>query len=304
VADVPMKGAGVGAAAALGAAAFWALTNLILREQIGKVGGATAQTWRTAVSTVVSIPIFLALRDPRDLATLPARSVAILLASVLLSMVIGDILQFTAVRRLGVALAMPISSCYPLFTLVIAAAFLGESFTQRALGGALLVVVGVVLVALPRRPLADERAAGLAAADRGHWVGVACAFAAAICVAGATTLTRVALEGIDILAANLLRLPFSAALCGLISTVERRQPPWRVERRGIVPLCLAGLTGLGSGLCYLFAIQEVGASTTATLNAAGPIFGLFGAVVFLRERPTRRSVIGMLIAFAGIVLVV
>jgi hypothetical protein len=34
----------VGAAAAIGAAVFWASTNLILREQIIKIGGATAQT--------------------------------------------------------------------------------------------------------------------------------------------------------------------------------------------------------------------------------------------------------------------
>jgi drug/metabolite transporter (DMT)-like permease len=297
----------VGAAAALGAAAFWALTNLILREPIGKVGGATAQTWRTVVSTLVFIPILHALRDVGDLLTIPARPLAILLVSVLLSMVIGDILQFTAISRLGIALAMPISSCYPLFTLIIAAAYLGERFTPRAVGGALLVIVGVILVALPRRALAEDGAAGApgpATPTGGHWVGVACALAAAVCVAGATTLTRVAIEEIDILAANMLRLPFSAALCALISTAERRQPPWRVERRSIVPLCLAGLTGLGSGLCYLVAIKLVGASTTATLNAAGPIFGLLGAVLFLRERPTRRSVVGTLVAFAGIVLVV
>jgi len=48
----------------------------------------------------------------------------------------------------------------------------------------------------------------------------------------------------------------------------------------------------------------VGASTTATLNAAGPIFGLLGAIVFLNERPTRRSIVGTLVAFLGVVLVV
>jgi len=123
-------------------------------------------------------------------------------------------------------------------------------------------------------------------------------------VAGATALTRVAIQDIDILAANMLRLPFSATLCAVISTVERRQPPWRVEQRSIPALCAAGVTGLASGLCYLSAIKLVGASTTATLNAAGPIFGLLGAIVFLSERPTRRSIVGTLVAFLGVVLVV
>ena len=294
----------MGALAALGAAAFWAMTNLILRGQIVKVGGATAQTWRTVVSTLVFGGAFLLLRRPADLLAIPGRTVAVLLLSVLLSMVIGDILQFTAVRHLGVALTLPISSCYPLFTLVIAAATIGEVPTPRAVVGAMLVIAGVGLVALPRPALVEEGAARPAAPATGHWFGVALAFASALCVAAATTLTRVAIQDLDILAANMLRLPFSATLCAAISTIERRQPPWRVERRGILPLCLSGFTGLASGLCYLYAIKAVGASTTATLNAAGPIFGLLGAVLFLRERPTRRSIIGTLIAFLGVVLVV
>ena len=294
----------MGAAAALGAAVFWAATNLILRQQVGKLGGATAQAWRTVVSTLVFGLIFLAFRSPRDLLTIPARTLAILLLAVLLSMVIGDILQFTAVRRLGIALALPIASCYPLFTLLIAAATLGEAPTLRAASGALLVVAGVILVALPRRALLEDGTALQATPDTGHWVGVAFALGSAVCVAAATILTRAAIRDLDILTANMFRLPFSAALCTLISTVERRQPPWRVERQSILPLCLAGLTGLGSGLCYLSAIKLVGASTTATLNAAGPIFGLLGAVTFLRERPTQRNIVGTLIAFLGVALVV
>jgi drug/metabolite transporter (DMT)-like permease len=293
----------MGAAAALGAALFWAATNLVLREQLNKIGGATAQTWRTVVSTLIFGVIFLALRSPSDLLAIPARTVGILLLSVLMSMVIGDILQFTAVRRIGIALAMPIASCYPLFTLVIAAVALSEAPTARAIIGALLVVAGVVLVALPRRALVTEGEPGIAVSSV-HWSGVACALASAVCVAGATALTRVAIQDIDILAANMLRLPFSASLCAVISTVERRQPPWRVERRSIPALCAAGVTGLASGLCYLSAIKLVGASTTATLNAAGPIFGLLGAIVFLGERPTRRSIVGTVIAFLGVVLVV
>jgi drug/metabolite transporter (DMT)-like permease len=294
----------MGAAAALGAALFWAATNLVLREQLNKIGAATAQTWRTVVSTLIFGVVFLALRSPSDLLAIPGRTVGVLLLSVLMSMVIGDILQFTAVRRIGIALAMPIASCYPLFTLAIAAVALSEVLTARAIIGALLVVAGVVLVALPRRALVVEGAPHEAKISSVHWSGVACALASAVCVAGATALTRVAIQDIDILAANMLRLPFSATLCAVISTVERRQPPWRVERRSIPALCAAGVTGLASGLCYLSAIKLVGASTTATLNAAGPIFGLLGAIIFLSERPTRRSIVGTLIAFLGVVLVV
>jgi DME family drug/metabolite transporter len=294
----------VGALAGLGAAVLWAITNLILRDQVHKLGGATTQAWRTAVSTLIFIPIFLLARHPRDLLGIPADIIGLLLLSVLMSMVIGDILQFTAIRRIGLSLAMPIASSSPLLTLLVAAATLGEPITPQAVGGSALVIVGVIMVALPRRALDEAERAQRRALTANHWLGVSLALAAAICSAAANTLTRAAIVDIDILSANLLRLPFSAILCAAIGTAQRRELPWRVERGSLIPLCLAGLTGLGSGLCYLNAIKLVGASTTATLNASAPIFGLFGAVFFLGERPTTRNVVGTLIAFAGVALVV
>jgi drug/metabolite transporter (DMT)-like permease len=294
----------VGVAAAVGTAIFSAGTALLLRGPVLKIGSATAQTWRAIVSALIFAVVFLVLRRPGDLFALPGRAVAVLLASVLLNMVLGDIFQFSAMRRLGVALAMPIASSYPLVTVLIAVPILGEPFTLRAVAGAVLVVGGVVLVVLPRRALDATGTPHHVAPVTGYWVGVALALAASVCLAVANILTRVALRDLDVVTANMLRLPFGAVLCALIGTVQRRQPPWRVERRSILPLCLAGLTGLGSSICFLVAIVRVGASTTATLNAAAPIFGLFGAVLFLRERPTRRSVVGTLVAFVGVTLVV
>ena len=101
----------------------------------------------------------------------------------------------------------------------------------------------------------------------------------------------------------MFRLPFSAALCALISTAERREPPWRVERRLVWPLCLAAAIGLCSEILYLTAIKLAGAGRTATLGASTPIFGLIGAVLFLHERPSRRNVAGALVAFLGVALV-
>lgn len=293
----------MGAAAGLGTAFFAAGTNLLLRRQVAQLGGATAQTWRAVVGTLLFLIIFLAFRDPRVLLALPPGAVAVLLTSVLLNMVIGDLLQYAAINRLGIALAMPLTSSYPLVTLLIASVTLGEIPTPLAAVGTVLVVAGVILVALPRRAITttgDTRHL----APAGHWVGVALALAAAACMAVATILTRVALAEIDILAANMLRLPFGALLCAIISILQRRQPPWQVSQHNLLPLCLAGITGLGSSMSFLIAIQLVGASTTATLNAAAPIFGLLGAVLFLGERPTRRNVAGTLIAFVGITLVV
>ena len=294
----------MGAAAALGSAALWAITNLILRGQVTKLGGAAANGWRTTFSALSFSIIFFLLRQPGDLLTIPMRTLATLLASMMLSLVLGDILQFTAIARLGVALAMPISSCYPIFTLVIAFVVLGEPITVRAVLGAFLVVIGVVLVALPRRPLDEAEQAQRRALTKNHWIGVAIARTAAICAAFSTTLMRVAIKDLDTLVANMIRLPVSAVICSAIGTAQRRALPWRIERWRFGPLLLAGLVSMGSGVLYLNAIKLAGASKTATLNASAPIFGLIGAILILRERPANRNILGTLVAFAGIALVV
>ena len=294
----------MGAAIALLTAVFAASTNLVLRREIAQLGGAVAQTWRATVSTLVFAVAFLFLRDVRILFDLPWRAVAILLASVLLNMVLGDLFQYAAITRLGISLAMPIASSYPLVTLLIASATLGEIPNAREAFGTLLVIGGGILVALPRRALgATDAGARQVRPAAGHWAGVGLALGSAVCIAGATILTRIALRDLDLLAANMLRLPFGAVLCAAIAIAQRRLP-WRVERRNVLPLCLSGLTGLGSSICFLIAITLVGASTTATLNAAAPICGLLWAVAFLGERPTTRNIVGTVVAFVGVVLVI
>lgn len=294
----------VGGAAALIGAALWAITNLLLRRQVLKMGGSTANTWRNVFSTLCYLGVFFTFRGPRDLLAIPRDTLLVLLLAVLLSMVIGDILQFMAIQRLGIALAMPIASSYPFLTLFIAAFTLGESLTIRSIGGAALVIVGVILVALPRRALADAEGSQHQALTTNHWIGVGIAVGSALCAAAAVTLTRIAVVDIDILSANMIRLPFGAALCALISTAERRKAPWQIERGSYGPLFLAGLASMASGIAYLNAVKLAGAAKTATLNASAPLFGMIGAIIFLSERPTRRNVIGAVIAFVGITLVV
>jgi len=141
----------VGELASLGAAVIWATTNIVLRGQSVRLGAVTVNAWRTLFAALCFIIVFLLTRPINIFATLPLRGVAALLAGVILGMVLGDVLQFTAMTRIGVARAMPISSCFPLFTIVIAAIFLGERITGRTVIGAVLVIAGVVLVALPSR---------------------------------------------------------------------------------------------------------------------------------------------------------
>ena len=295
----------MGELAGLAAAMIWATTNIVLRGQSVRLGAVTVNAWRTVFAAIFFTIVFLLTRPLSALTDAPLRGVLALLAGVVVGMVIGDVLQFVSMTRIGVARAMPISSTFPLFTIAIAAVTLGERITARTIVGAVLVIAGVVLVALPRRAGVEEKPGEERLAARAYWIGVGMALTAALCWSISTTLSRVALRDIDVITANTIRMPFSAVVSLLLSLRSGWLPPTKFGRQSLVILILCGIIGTaGGGFLYLTSIELAGAAKTAVLGSASPIFGLIGSVIFLRERPGPRGIIGTLITVGGIALVV
>jgi drug/metabolite transporter, DME family len=295
----------LGELTALASALVWTATNIVLRGQSAKFGAVAVNAWRTLFAAICFAVIFALTRDLDHLTSLPLRALAALLGAVVLGMVIGDALQFTSMLRIGVARAMPISSCFPLFTVIVAAVILGEPVTPRTIGGAVLVIAGVILVALPRRGTVEGETEERAAASRYYWTGVAMALTAALCWSFSTTLIRVGVREIDVITANTVRLPFSALVSFLVAARQGTISPRRFDKESWLVLVVAGLIGsAGGGFLYLTAVSLAGAGKTAIITGASPIFGMIAAILFLNERPGPRGFAGALIAFVGIVLVV
>ncbi len=298
----------MGELAALASALVWASSTIMLRGQSAKFGAVAVNAWRTLFAALCFAVIFAFTRNVDHLTAIPLSALAALVGSVVIGMVIGDVLQINAMLRIGVARAMPISACFPLFTILIAAAVLGEPITLRSLLGAVLVIAGVILVALPQRGTVDEAqndATQRAAASRFYWIGVAMAFGAAICWSCSTTFTRIAVREIDVITSNTVRLPISALISFMIGMRQGTISPRRFAPRNWLILILVGLFGTaGGGFLWLTAVSLAGASKTSIISGASPIFGMIGAIIFLHERPGRRGIAGALLAFAGIVLVV
>jgi drug/metabolite transporter (DMT)-like permease len=295
----------VGELVALASALVWATSNIVLRGESAKFGAVAVNAWRTLFAALCFAIIFLFTRGIGHLATVSLSGLAALCAGVVFGMVIGDALQFTAMLRIGVARAMPIGSCFPLFTIFIAALALDEPITVRTLLGAVLVIAGVVLVALPRRGPVDSAAAQRVTAGRAYWIGVAMALGAAVCWSCSTTLIRVAVRDIDVITSNAIRLPFSALVSFLVGARQGTISPRRFGPRSWLILIVMGIVGTaGGGFLYLTAVSLAGAAKTAIIGGSSPIFGMVGAILFLRERPGPRGIGGALLAFAGIVMVV
>ena len=115
--------------------------------------------------------------------------------------------------------------------------------------------------------------------------------------------TKIALEVVPPLTVVSLRL-FVAAVCFLpiVATGGR----WKKIADGPILFKLFGLSLFGAGLHYGF--QTVGLQTTNASNASvyvatGPITILLLAVVFLGEKLNARKILGIVIAMAGVLMV-
>ena len=120
----------------------------------------------------------------------------------------------------------------------------------------------------------------------------------------ATVLTTLAMDTIGPMAAAfwrwLLALPVLWAV--VFATGQGRQT-WRVLRRRPGPFIFLGL----SGMTLLYACQNLALRYTTALNTGlliefTPVFILLLAVLWLRERPNRTTLIGVSVGVTGAVL--
>ncbi len=273
----------------------WGTTGLLIRAQGTRLTSLTINGLRNTVAAVLVLVGWPLLGGPRPV---PPEALVFLLVSLLLGLGIGDGLYFEAIRRIGVARAMPISMGYPVITALLAVLLLGESIGLTAALGIALTIAGVYLVAVPAR-----RASLRDTSSPLDWTGLACAVAAAVCWAGATLTVRPALALVDPATANAVRMPVAALL--LLGTA------WRsgglAQSRGLTGRAVALLlaTGLSSGISatfFLIAVSTAGAARAAVLSSTAPIFAVPLSIVYLGDRATWRMGLGVTLSVLGVVV--
>lgn len=102
-------------------------------------------------------------------------------------------------------------------------------------------------------------------------------------------------------AAQLSVIRFATGVAGvtLLFLAQRQRP--NLARKGL--LLLRGLFGGAAVLTYFVAIERLGAAPATVLNYSSPIFASLFARLFLGERPTGVSRIGLALATLGAALV-
>ncbi|MDQ3811879.1 MAG: DMT family transporter, partial [Chloroflexota bacterium] len=161
-----------GTLAGLLAALAWAANGLLVRAHGATLHAIAINAFRCSIAGLVFLVAwpFVSSRAP-----IPPPAWLFLGASLVAGLAIGDSLYFEAIKRIGVARAMPISMAYPVLAAGGAVVLLDEPLSGLALVGIGLALAGVYLVAMP-----SGRVDPSASASDGYWGGVTLAGIAAV----------------------------------------------------------------------------------------------------------------------------
>jgi len=173
--------------------------------------------------------------------------------------------------------------------------FLGEPLIWQVVAAAFLVIVGAVF-------LTEQRESPKPKA----WLGAAFALITGVLWGFAETVpAKLALQAGMTPETLLLVFALSGAL-GMFALVPILRPriPRRVERRGVLFVALSAVCGAFLGwLLWLHALNMAPASVISPIRGSTLLFAFVYSVLFLKERPTLRALVGIAFVSCGVLLV-
>ena len=308
-----------GFAAAIAAAAVWAVSGAVIAHQARFVDPFSISFLRAIWAGIFLIAAVFILGVEGDFGRMSVGDVAQLIGAGFLSTAVAETLYaftiplFGFTRTYTTATASAVLTAY-LFGLL----FIGDTLTVLVGVGSVVVLAGVYTVVIygkPRRQ-ADgvEEAVRVEPAVAPPGVLLRYAFAAGLVLAvvtgmawgGVSVWLRSVAEGFDPAAAGVVRMPVVLPVLALLAGMQPRSSLRRraISRRSFVWLALSG--ALGTGLVILLiitALQRIGAGEFTVLFNTGPVFGIALGVIFLRERITPWALIGALLVLGGIAMI-
>jgi drug/metabolite transporter (DMT)-like permease len=290
----------IGELGGLGSAACWALVSTVMRSLSNHINPVMVNALRCGFAALTVAASLLLLGHIELLMAIPPANAALIVASGMIGQGLGDASFVTSMKSIGASRAMPVSSVQPLIATFLAVVILGERVTWLQIGGTLLVLAAVYLLAFPRGPLGQVGNL-LGSADR---TGLLLAICAAVCWSTSTIILKQGLEGVDMLSANFIRMAVAfVMLMSFQAFTSRRGVLDGVDRRALVVFAVAGVLGTLSSQGYLVAVYYAGAAKASVLTSTSPLFGLPLSIFVLHEKVNQRIAIGSLLCVAGIWLV-
>jgi len=282
---------------ALSCALLWAVAVILFKRAGESIRPLSLNWFKTALTAVLLLPILFY----QGLGGLSDKDLLVVLASGVLGIAVSDTLFFIALDRLGASLAAIVDCFYAPFVMVASWLMLSQEPRLAQIGGALLVIAAVLVVAF------DDGHAHLLA-DRRRLVVGFLAGAAAMAVMGVSiSLMQPILARGSLWVVTELRVLAALAVLTPMMLLhrDRRELFTSLTGHGAWRHALPG-SFLGNVLAmtiWVAAFKYTSVNSAAILNQTNTIWVVLLATWLLKEPFTRRRLVGTALAFSGAVLV-
>lgn len=265
----------------LTAAVCWAFNGIAYRRGVQEVSVFTANFHRTLFATLYFLPM-AAIDLPN--VTFDYQTAVVLVISAILSFYIGDLSYLASLKRSPVSVALPASSTYPIYVVLLSTVLYGAKLTFNTLISAILVFLAVYIIYGSR--------------DRGEVSGLPYALIAAFSWA-------LAILTLDYLTD---RLPVSVVaftrmlLClGLLTITTKKDEIFNRES-AIYAGLIGGFLSFAGIALFITAIKISNSWNVVQPSSTSPVFAAVFGAVFLKERIDRRLAAGIATVVLAILL--
>lgn len=285
--------------AAMLTAVCWTVSATAFSAAGSRIGSVPVNVFRMIVAMLVFAVIGLfATGSPLPLDVGVAGWLWMLLSGAV-GFFFGDLCLFRAFVEIGPRLSLLIMSLAPPLTALFAAVCLGERLSTYECGAMAVTLTGIAWV-VTERGGADQ-------ARRFTWRGGALAFGGALGQAMGMTAAKFGLATIESpLDATAIRV-LSGTVCFVLFAVVRREGPRlraaMSDRVAILQVTVGAVVGPVAGVwLVMYALTLIPAGLAQTFAATTPVLIIPVSHFIHRERITARSIVGAIVAFAGVAM--
>lgn len=149
-AHIPQHGLVLGTALVFASTLTYSIYLIGAGHTIARIGAMRFTAYAMVIASIATFLQF-ALTHPASALALPLRVYGLGLAMAIFSTVLPVFMLSSAIRRIGAGHTALVGAIGPVATLFMAHALLGEALSAQQMGGAMLVLAGVLLISVQRK---------------------------------------------------------------------------------------------------------------------------------------------------------
>lgn len=272
------------------ATACWGLAQVIGKLALKNIGALLFNAIRLTFAGIVVIFALLLAGELGDFWSNWPVMVAVV--STVLGQFIATHMFFYSIKKEAAHRIIPIGNTQSFWAIAFASIFLAEAASPVLLVTAALIVVGSYLL-VPRNT------------EGVHWrLGIIVAATAACLWGLSIALSKYCFNaGMTVSTLLLIRVLLAAVLFNTAFCFSNRGKPSKVHGRSIGLSVLSGIAFLVGTFMYLVALSMEQASALGPITGVTILFGVLFSILLVGERPTKKSALGGILIFLGILLI-